>query len=669
MAPARKSAPRRPASPTGQVPFVKRGPSRERRFDLILDGVGFIVAGADTANPAWIEDSFATELGGQHKPGEVQEEIKTNHLGYGYSEFYIPGCYDYAVNMDASHLGVIIMGPLITTITGGFASNVTDFFEIGGNLYAVGGRYCKSVDVSADTVAVSKDFGASTTPTKAINFNGKVYVGFSSDTSIYSFTGATTTTVWDNVDPTGGGATTVRARYWAKDYLDSYGWRLWRGYIGSNTTGVNGTGVSGDPLDDTAWGPATPLTVGDTSAAITGMTGTEQTIWVCKEDGLYSLDYTGRGTNVLKPMEQLASSNNGINPIIVGSQIILPHVLGLISYNMVGGHIELLQPGTATASTSPVYGRTTAQVSLGHWHYLALYNGTDTYLLKGRRPTPLDPLPQGFAGPIIWHPIAKFASTTVNAMWITGLTTPNRLYLGVGTDVAYITISPTNNQLAETGHKYAASGNFYYSPVTFRADGTTKELMTFDVENEGLAASTYAQLQLSIDGGAYTQWGLSLATAGRTRLPLPNTGSWRGYRTKMRLDLTNADTTTTPKIKAVVPRAALRPSIQDLVTTKLYCVDSLKLRDGSTNRDSGRTLLDKLKELRDTGPKTVVDYWNGKVRSRTAIVERVTETIIEQLGDDPAGFGAEVTIRFLKNLGTYFKWDGQSYWDGSHKWT
>ena len=653
---------------SGRSAVATRTTGRERAYDLILNGDGYILA-QDKGVPIWTEDSIPTELGQDAPMGERNVEMRTFHLGYGYGEHYVPGCYDYAVDADCSQPGMIVAAGLLTTITGvADGSNlVTDFFELGGNIYAIGGRYCRQINTTTDALVAlgaavtGKDFGASTVVTKAVEFDGAIFVGFSSSTPIWKFTGS----AWSQ-------AATVQAKYFAKDWLDvpgAVGWRLWRGY---STNSVDGVLTGSDPLTAANWGPATPFAIGDTSQALTGLVGMRHAVWACKADGLYGLDSSGRATNLLQAIAHLKSANNGVNPIAIDDYICLPHIMGLLEFNprTAGSNLQSIQPGGDPGNTSPVYGRVTAQTYLAGWHYVAIYNGTDTYILKGRRPHEGEAIPPGWIGPKIWHPLVKIPAKTVNCMHVSGLTTPNRLWMGAGQDVAYITVSPINNPLSESGHTYAAAPSIYLSPIDFGARGIDKELMGFDIENSGFSSSTFAQLKLSIDAGAYTQWGLSATTASRTRLSRPATGSWRGYNTKMRLDITNASSASTPKVKGLIARAALRPQYEDVLSFSIILADAQKTADGRSSRVAADTALGTLKALRNSPPVVLTDYWKGDARSRNVVVEKAGPMrLIEQHEFAPPAWISEVTVRVIGNVGTYFNWDGQADWSGNYKWT
>lgn len=613
-----------------------------RRFDVVLDGSGYLVAGLPK-KPEWDSHGEPSEMGEQTHGGDAAVRMESCHLGAGYGLTYVPGCYSYALNLDASQPGLITLGPLVTRLTFGGSASVSDFFEIGSVLYALAGRYCKKIDVTNDTIgtpdsgAAGIDFGASTVASKAIDFAGNIYVGFTSDTAIQKFTGS----AWSNLDPDTGAATLARAKYWGKDYLDSQGWRLWAGY-----STAYAKGCTSNPLQVANY-HANPYTIGDTGQSITGMTGGDGLIWVAKADGLYLLDGTDRNNNVLGDAAKLIDASNGANLISAGGRLYYPHATGLLEYDRAAGSIESVQPFARTGNVSPIYGAITAQARLASWHYAAIYNGTDTYLLKGRYPSPGEGLPEGWIGPMIWHPIAKLTGVQVNAMWVSGLTTPPRLWFGytVGStyDVGYIRIPKNGNQLVEANLTFAASGSLYYSPITFGSAGTPDEMVALDIENEGFSASTYAAALVSFDGGAYAAFGSNATTAGRTRISLP-AGTWRGYRTSVRQDLTNASSASTPKIRATAARAKNRPAQRNVYTTTLLCMDDMRLRDGSRETRTGAGLVTTLEALRDAGPKTLVHYWTGAATTKTVFVEQADAVVIAGRGDEPVQYGVKLVM-------------------------
>lgn len=659
-------------------------------WHLKIAGRDYRVATDEQGMPVWRVDRVPAIAGTEARLDEVPISWRTFHYGFGFSESSVPGCYDYADNMDCRWPGLAILGPLVTTValTDDGTNRVKAFFEENSQIYVLKGRYCQriaitngttpsddqaSVAQTPDTGADGIDFGSGTPALlaqTAIDFAGKTYIGFGNDTPVYSFNGTT----WSNDDPTPGGSdTTVRLQYAAKDYLDgagggaAAGWRLWSAY---GTNSVSGCLAGNDPLDSANW--ATAWTVGDTSHGVTGLVSVDyNALFVAKTNGLYTLDATGRHANVLQSVEFLVDGGNGINTIADGALIYYPHLLGLPTYDARSGDILQVQPGGKTGNRSAVRGIVTAQTIGGEWHYVALYNGTDSYLLAGRFPSGGEAMPPGWVGPKIWHPLAKLTGVRCDAMFLSGLTDPPRLWFGHGENAAFIRLPKSGNVIAELGTgglRFASSGSLYLSPHDWDQPGLPKELLGFELENEDVSATNYVDLYVSLDGGGWNSIGRA-EVRGRSQFYLPASGNWRANRVVFRLDCTNATSTATIKIKPLTARASIRAPKQEIVTTAILLEDDLPRRDGGTGRRSAQTMLDDLAALEDAGRVTLVDWWQGKERQRSILVHRVQETLIGQPGDKAAHYAANLTFAIVRSAPAAWRWDSGVLWDSGIKWT
>lgn len=651
--------------------------SRHGPYDLLLDGVGFVVPIGADGKPRWAVRSISAEQGQVASIEDLPVTWKTWHLGYGYGESHVDGCYHYAEGIDARWPGLLIMAPLVTTVslTADGTNRVSGIFEqVSGAstyLYVLHGRYCSRINLTDDTeVAIpsgaggadGRDFGSSTVSTKAVNFQDNAsaamtYVGFSGTTNVFEFSGTAWTQATDDVD----------ALYWCRDWSDAaLNYRLWRAY-GTNSVATCAAGD--DPLAAASW--STAWAVGDLSSSLTGMIAADYNqVFVAKRDGLYRLDPTGRNANVFEQVGFLKDVDNGVNLLWANGRVYYPHMMGLLAYEPSSGETPSVQPGDKTSNRSAVRGIITAQAAAGPWHYVALYNGTDTYLLAGRYPTPGESLPPGWVGPKIWHPLAKLSAVRCDAMHFSGLTSPPRLWFGHGTNVAYIRLPKGGDVISELDAStltFQTSGSIWFSPHDWGVPGAAKELIGFDIECSNISSSTYVDLYIRLDRGGWQNWGRAQVT-GRSTLYLPS-GDWRGHQIEMRLDVTSASSTSTPQIKPIVGKASIRPRRRKLVTTTVYCMDGLHLRNGEIERrKTGQILLDHLRNLEEGGPITVTDWWTGRSREQTATVHNVQETMIEQRGDDPAGYGADVTFSTIDAQPVPWSWDDGTIWDGAARW-
>jgi hypothetical protein len=233
-------------------------------------------------------------------------------------------------------------------------------------------------------------------------------------------------------------------------------------------------------------------------------------------------------------------------------------------------------------------------------------------------------------------------------MHISGLTSPPRLWFGVGTDVGYIRIPQTGSVLAEVANmRFGATGSLYFTPQQFRQPAAPKEVILYNVQNEGISAANSAQLFMSFDGGAYSAFGSPATAASLSRIPRPATGTWRGYNVVPRLDVANSTATLSPKYLPIVGRAAIRPENRTMVTTTLLCQDEVRRLDGSIERKTGKYLLDVLEAAKTSAPVMLKDWWTGSSRTRTVIVHSVQEMIVQQQGKDAALYGAKVQFSVI----------------------
>ena len=620
---------------------------RERRYDLTVANQGLIVVRDRNGVPQWKASVIPCAQGDDASVQDREQRWKTMHFGAGFGRTSVDGGYSHAENLDCSEPGLVLPGPAVTTLTISGSANTAGFFELSSKLYVLAGRYCKRIDPSDDTVKAPNsgsdgmDFGAGAAATEAVNFGGNIYIAFSSDTAIQKFTG----TAWSNIDPDTSAATSARATHFAKDWLDGYGWRLWGSYSSFYVKGCDS-----NPLQAADWGPATPYSIGDGGHAITDMVSAGNRIFIAKTNGLYGLDCYGRSSNIMESVELLVDSDNGKQCLYADGAVFYPHLMGLIRYNRSDESMAIITPFAATGNTSAITGKIVGQVSLGLWHYLAIYNGTDSYILKGRSPSSSEAVPQGWIGPMIWHPFVKLAGSQITCLYLSGLTSPPRLWFGIGANCGYIRIPKSGSVLSEIANMtFSTAGSLYLSPEDFSQPGNIKDAILFYLENQNISSANSAQIQLAYDGGAYAAFGSPATSPSLATINRPSTGIWRGYKTYARIDLANAATASTaaPRLLPLVGRAATRPDMRQIIDTSVYCEDELELRDGSHERVSGQGLLTHLLNQVDAAPVTISDYWTGSIRNRTCLVHKVVEGMVGQDQRSPAAYGADVQFSIL----------------------
>ena len=176
--------------------------AKDSAFDVLIGSRGYLLArstqlgyGArawsvksssqSTANLSPSERMYAT----QPSVAEAPMVWKSAHLGYGADRQIQEGRYNWATNVDARFPEQVLPGPLITELTASMGENVLGFFEQDGQLFFVGGRYCKRVTPS-DDIELAKDFGANTCATGLAVHNSTAYVAMGFHEAFWQRAGA-----------------------------------------------------------------------------------------------------------------------------------------------------------------------------------------------------------------------------------------------------------------------------------------------------------------------------------------------------------------------------------------------------------------------------------------------------------------------------------------------
>ena len=622
---------------------------RERGWDIVLDGVPYRVVSDQNGVPRWGVQS--TPEISTKAPTLAEEEYPWHswHGGFGYARDWHSDTYHYADGIDCRWPRQMIMGPLVSSIATPNATTVVGFFEQSGTLYVLASQYCHKVNTANHTFvtldggdgSTGKDFTAGKACTAAANFDGSTLVGMGNSEGAWTFTGSTWTQTGTSPDPNEVIYAGYFATYWAE-----IAYVLARTFTSSSDPCVSwlsqGAAIEAAPSN---WGTA--YDIGEDGHAITGMTAFDRTLFIGKTDGLYYLDRTGRTPRVIPTV--YASPNNGVNVLADSSgQVWCPTVEGYYRYDPNDGVITDCSPGRGLPNESSIYGRVTAHVQHKGWRYVAVYNGTTSYIMCGREREG----DEGGIGPYIWHGALYSVTGQITCMHISGITSPPELWFGVGTSVYYFRLPSTgDNPLQDTAYRYRTTTGSLYLPATeWNVPGTRWQLTGLEIENEGLTTTTYVDLYAKIGQGAW-QLVQRADVAGRATIQIPMAEDWRFNRIAFRLDVTNPDSIATPKIHAIVGKAARRVSVRDLISTTVYCSDRVNSRLGVSTQLTGLDQLDHLKVLQTAGRVTCSDWWTGRQRDLTVLVMPIQESLVIQKGDDAADLTAQVTMAVLAGSG------------------
>lgn len=558
-------------------------------WDIVLNGLGYMLARREqlgSGGRAWSVETVGASIaqqtpterqyGNQAPTVDIPMVWRTLHLGYGDEQQRVEGRYRYAVNMDARFPEQLLPGPLVTTIDTDCGSNVVAFFERDGQLFCVGGRYCKKIALADDEPSTDKDFGEGKVATDAMVYNDVAYVGMGYDDG-----------------------------FWARSIT---GWVQASGlYMGKMVVFKDSAWASVSQYEVSKFATAPAIAsnwsykydIGDPGKAITSLTELANLLYVGKRDGLYVLDMTGLGQRVTPELAAYTHADNCVNMSPWHGSLWVPHLRGLLNYRSLGAQGFLVTPATPGGPVdegNPVHGQITAMAGDDEWLYAALYNADgDTYILAGREAGQAE---RPFVdGPLIWHPLAKIESVKCEAMHISGLYTNPRLYFGLDDDVGYIILPRAGgNPINDPNCRYTLTGSIYLPSHSWASPATTKIWKSISIQGDKISSARYIDVYYRIDDGVWVKAGTA-TFATQHILALAQQGV-SGRKIEIREDYTIPNTAAPFLLRAVVLRGAERPQTVDLITGMVRCADRLPTRrTGFTCPRLGTEIVTELRAL------------------------------------------------------------------------
>jgi len=430
----------------------KRGLARVRPypFHAVIDEVGVILGatskkgapGVQTQKPEDQAQVAPTDFG-ENATNPIfgrTQSWRTFHLGMGLSvEDADPtkaeGRYRWAVNYDASISSRIGMkGPDIRLLTPPITDGqqgIPKFFELGGTLYWLNGRYLLRLDDDQNATLVG-DFGAGTTAVDVSVFasnglSGAVYaylavLSSGVDTLLWRFDG---TTLVQNTSPA------MLARN-----VVAIGRQFYRA---NNINQISVVDVDTDPWVFDNWGPENQFIIGDKSAPIVALIETATgVLLVLKTDGVYSVPADPTVVESIRYFPFLKfgrSDDNGLTWGVFMNDVYVRYGESLyrITPDMT---IEEVGPNRVGTIDGPVRGRTTSFAGHGNFHgYSGLWNpDNDTaFLMKyGAHQTNERGEPERIEA---WHGSISvpYPNDRITQLFVSGYRAPeshNRMYVG-----------------------------------------------------------------------------------------------------------------------------------------------------------------------------------------------------------------------------------------------
>jgi hypothetical protein len=622
-------------------------------------------------------------------PSDEPLVMDTFHLGAFFSWRLLAGTYAWGQNVDARFPRLVLPGPFLNTqsLPGqvDYARTAQDWQ---GDLYIGAGEFVYRIPGGTGVPVVDLDLGAGNVAWDFQTFGGNLYLGTSAGSTSQSAPGPL-------YQKTPGGSWTSTGGLNRKSL--AVAWYQTTGALGSvgafqmigQDTVATVSNVATAPMTAANWGASIP--VGDRTFGINRLIGDQTHVYINKIDGMHDLDgVTGYAPNLMPFFAQALDDENGIAGHSSGGMIYTAHLSGLFRLDVSGAasaRLVTVTPGHGVPNETPVRGKILASTSWGPWQIIAMYNGVDTYLCFGRDimqgDAGVSPFGYGYGygpspsaigpSPMLWHGGVVFLpGQKCYLLYISGLTTPPRMWIGTGTGMGWVTMARTENPLQDNEYRYAPSWSMYIPGQDWGHPATLKEVLQVDVEGDNLGSGTQVAVNLNAEQGPYSRVGLA-NTAPQSQIPLPQI--FPGRRIGIRLDGTG--TATTPAIlRVLMPRAQVRPAVRMMRTYQLLL--GLGNEDRFGGRGIGRAVDEyrQLSELQLDGTCVVRDEFGETYTCllMTPVSRQILHLRAETGRDtnEPV-FVATLTLKVLSGANVSnpnpWYWDSGVSWDSGRIWS
>lgn len=590
---------------------------------LLLDGKPYQLARTEQAR-AW-DRTFEDEppwSGGL--PAALSVPTQTWHSGGLRSRAGPQPVSEYGQNTDARFPFRLLPAPRIQVLTlPSSADTPTSFFEALGQLFVPAGHRVFRVD-SADNVAESKHFGGAVSAIMGLRWE--------EDFGLVT-TDTATQSLW-KVSALGSPDTWTQTGDVVAYHLAAGVDRL---YKVSKAGVLKNISTTLDPMVEASYADA--IQCGNTDLPPTGLVSYARTVFVGKPEGLFGVDETGRARPLIRRL--IRDSENCKGMATVDPWVYVPHARGL--YRMVPGRVVSAGLEREVLNESPVRGRITAVATDGQWILLALWTGTDTYILVGRDAEAID----DSLGPVVWDTWLHFSGKQCQAMYVSALTSPPRLWLGYGSDIAYVELSlgaGAPDPLG-AGYQFAQAGARWMPRYNF-GDWGPKAFIKVAAVGRSVDEDKYWDISYSVDQGDFSDLDadgqtMRVNALGLRTFILP--ASAVGRELQLKLSYASNTYDAAAEIIYLEPFAIPRSRKLPFVSTQLYLAESQHDRAGEPR--SGIDQMNDLQALIEQAapidveapwaPAGVVKMWIRSLR----IVEAY------QTGDRPSELLVQVLLQ------------------------
>jgi len=371
--------------------------------------------------------------------------------------------------------------------------------------------------------------------------------------------------------------------------------------------------------------------------APTGLVVYERTVFAAKPEGLFGVDVDGFGVSLIKRVTR--DSGNGVGTFPYDPFVLYPHSRGL--YKFLPGLVEASGLERETMNESPIRGPFKAFEVDGQWLFGALAVGNDTYIMVAR-----DRRGEPGLGPFILDTWLYLSGKTCEAMLLSSLNSPPRMWFGHGNDIAYTKQSAGAGAPDVDGSEYefTLSGNRLSSKYRFN-DWGDKDYPKVDLVGKNLIAARFWELLFSVDGGAFSNLdvdgiGMKIDSNIRKTFFLPSSAV--GREIQFRYDYTGDVATQAGELNFVEPFAVPQSRKIPVYVVRLHLAPSTRYDEQVEARtpieqfNDLETLVEQVTSVESFGP------WGDRIN---VWLRSLVLVEVRQEGDREPEFIVEASIQ------------------------
>jgi len=623
----------------------------DRPYDIKLNGHGYLLAreGQLGANGrAWAVESVGSAIGQQsateatYSPMAPIIELPmvwdSWHRGFGDEEKLGEGRYYYSQNVDCRFEGKAFPALQVNTLAlpgGTAAGHVLKFVELQNQLFAFNDRYAFQIYAAQNSIVIHKDFGSDAAITDACAFNNELIVARGYQDDAYSFSLGN---VWIWGRSRWGGTAVWGHERNAPEWAVMLGIKL--GYLAPFRDRLNAT-TSDSEVRWCSQGPqiggnwTAAYRIGDPGTSITSLGELGEMLYIGKRDGLYALGSDGYAVQITPELRTPAHIENCKNMRAWHGSLWVPHQRGFFAYRSLGNSgftVTSCNLGARAGQSSPVRGVVTAIAGDDRWLYIALWTGSDTYILAGREVR----ADEDAYAPLVWHPLWHL-DERVYSLHIGATGLMPRLWIGAGQGIKYVDLPyGTDNPLQDDSCTYGSTGTLYFSRHSCNAPSIRKLFKSVEIIADHLQNSQYIEVWYRPDN--LRTWrplgfvnGQNRATRSPSHILSCGSEGVLARRIELRLDIHASSSSHPPILRSVILRAAERPQTRDVMTAVIRCADNLPTRTGGIFPDKGADILARLKALSTAGKAVELEDIVGYKRP-VLVLPGVSESETKQEG-------------------------------------